>query len=220
MEKSWQAAWRLSRVRCAALGLMRSYFEKERGIKQVCEVEAADINAWFAHMRKTPASRGKVRSERTIQTYARSALAFFHWLVRRETIERNPFDRVTFPKVGKPRIQTIDADEFERLLLACAPPQETGPMAERATGTSCGCSTTRASASQSCAVSASRTSTASTVSLRSRAKAPRSGASPLATTARATSCTTWTSTVRSRWNLQSGAVPGRTTSSSPRRAPR
>ena len=115
-----------------ALGLMRSYFEKERGIRQVDEVEAADINAWFAHMRKTPASRGKVRSERTIQTYARSALAFFHWLVRRETIERNPFDRVTFPKVGKPLIQTIDSDEFERLLLACAPPQETGPMAERA----------------------------------------------------------------------------------------
>ncbi len=52
--------------------------------------------------------------------------------MRRETIERNPFDRVTFPKVGKPRIQTIDADELERLLLACAPPQETGPMAERA----------------------------------------------------------------------------------------
>jgi site-specific recombinase XerD len=115
-----------------ALGLMRSYFEKERGIRQVGEVEAADINAWFAHMRKTPASRGKVRGERTIQTYARSALAFFHWLVRRETIERNPFDRVTFPKVGKPRIQTIDAHKFERLLLACAPPQETGPMAERA----------------------------------------------------------------------------------------
>ena len=115
-----------------ALGLMRSYFEQERGIRQVGEIEGADINAWFAQMRKTPASRGKVRSERTSQTYARSARAFFHWLVRRESIERNPFDRVTFPKVGKPRIQTIDADEFERLLLACAPPQETGPMAERA----------------------------------------------------------------------------------------
>src|SRR5215469_12920 len=51
-----------------ALGLMRAYFEHERGITLVGEVEAADINAWFAHMRKTPASRGKVRSERTIQT--------------------------------------------------------------------------------------------------------------------------------------------------------
>ena len=53
-------------------------------------------------------------------------------LVRRETIGSNPFDRVTFPKVGKPLIQTIDADEFARLLLACTPPNETGPIAERA----------------------------------------------------------------------------------------
>jgi site-specific recombinase XerD len=115
-----------------ALGLMRTYFERERGITLVGEIEAADINAWFAHMRKSPGGHGKPRSERTIQTYARSARAFFHWLVRRETIGANPFDRVTFPKVGKPRIQTIDADEFERLLLACAPPHETGPIAERA----------------------------------------------------------------------------------------
>ncbi len=101
-----------------ALGLMRTYFEKERGITLVGEVDASAINAWFAHMRKSPGGHGKPRSERTIQTYARSARAFFHWLVRRETIERNPFDRVTFPKVGKPLIHKIDAEEFERLLLA------------------------------------------------------------------------------------------------------
>jgi len=115
-----------------ALGLMRTYFEKERGITLVGEVEAADINAWFAHMRKSPGGHGKPRAERTIQTYARSARAFFHWLVRRQTIVSNPFDRVVFPKVGKPLIHTIDAEEFERLLLACAPPNETGPIAERA----------------------------------------------------------------------------------------
>ena len=115
-----------------ALGLMRIYFEGERGITLVGEIDAPDINAWFAHMRTSPGGHGKPRSERTIQTYARSARAFFHWLVRRETIGSNPFDRVTFPKVGKPLIQTIDADEFARLLLACTPPNETGPIAERA----------------------------------------------------------------------------------------
>jgi site-specific recombinase XerD len=115
-----------------ALGLMRIYFEGERGISLVGEIDAPDINAWFAHMRTSPGGHGKPRAERTIQTYARSARAFFHWLVRRETIDSNPFDRVTFPKVGKPLIQTIDADEFARLLLACTPPNETGPIAERA----------------------------------------------------------------------------------------
>jgi len=47
-------------------------------------------------------------------------------------IESNPFDRVTFPKVGKPWIETIEPEEFERLLLACTPPNELGPLAERA----------------------------------------------------------------------------------------
>jgi site-specific recombinase XerD len=52
--------------------------------------------------------------------------------MRRETIERNPFDQVTFPKVGKPRIQTVEPEEFERLLQACAPQGESGWLAERA----------------------------------------------------------------------------------------
>ena len=61
-----------------------------------------------------------------------SARAFFHWLVRREIIARNPFDRVVFPKVGRPIIRTIEPEEFERLLTACTPPGEIGPFADRA----------------------------------------------------------------------------------------
>jgi len=115
-----------------ALGLLRTYLERERGISLVGEVDAPAISGWFAEMRTSPGSRGKPRSERTIQTYARSARAFFHWLVHREILHSNPFDRVVFPKVGKPLIQTIDAEEFERLLLACTPTNEAGPIAERA----------------------------------------------------------------------------------------
>lgn len=115
-----------------ALSLLKGFLAEERDITLVGEVDAPDINAWFIHMRKTPGGHGKTRSERTIQTYARSARAFFHWLIRRETIERNPFDRVTFPTVGKPRIRTIEPEEFEKLLAACTPPGEVGPLADRA----------------------------------------------------------------------------------------
>ncbi len=116
-----------------ALGLMQHFFQEVLDITQIEEVEADDISAWFAHLRKTLGARGKLRSERTIQTYARSARAFFHWLIRRGTLEVNPFDRVVFPKVGRPLIQTITDEEFEQLLFACAPPNETGLLAERAT---------------------------------------------------------------------------------------
>lgn len=115
-----------------SLGLMQTYLEHEREITLVGEIDAPDISGWFASMRKVPGHHGKIRSERTIQTYARSARAFFHWLVRRETIVSNPMNRVVFPKVGKPLIQTISPDEFEKLLLACTPPSETGAFAERA----------------------------------------------------------------------------------------
>jgi site-specific recombinase XerD len=115
-----------------ALGLLRSFLQEEREITLVGEIDAPDISGWFAHLRKTPTRHGKLRSERTVQTYARSARAFFHWLVRQQIIEDNPFDRVVFPKVGKPRIQIIEPEEFEQLLLACAPPNESGPLAERA----------------------------------------------------------------------------------------
>jgi integrase/recombinase XerD len=115
-----------------ALGFFSRFLAEERSITLVAEIDAPDISAWFVSMRKKPASRGQVRSERTIQTYARSVRAFFHWLVRRESIERNPFDRVVFPKVGKPLIRTISPEEFERLLLACTPPNESGPIATRA----------------------------------------------------------------------------------------
>lgn len=115
-----------------ALGLLQDYFHVQQEITLLCDVDAPDISGWFTHLRKTPGAHGKMRAERTIQTYARSARAFFHWLVRQGTLQDNPFDRVVFPKVGKPLIQTITDEEFERLLLACAAPNEHGAFAERA----------------------------------------------------------------------------------------
>src|SRR5260370_21598306 len=113
-----------------ALGLLQTYLTQERKITLVAEIDAPDLNAWLAYLRKSPGGHGKVRSEHTIQTYARSVRAFFHWLVRRKTIETNPFDRVQFPKVGKPLIQTIEPDEVERLLVSFTPPNDAGPLAD------------------------------------------------------------------------------------------
>jgi len=115
-----------------ALRFLREFLAQERGITLVGEVDAPDLTAWFVHLRKSLGARGKLRSERTVQTYARSARAFFHWGVRCRLIEENPFDRVSFPRVGKPIIKTITPEEFEQLLRACTPPNETGPIATRA----------------------------------------------------------------------------------------
>ena len=115
-----------------ALSLLRHYLEEKRAITHIEEVSASDISSWFAYMRKTPGAHKKVRCERTIQTYARSARAFFHWLMRRGTLDANPFDQVVFPKVGRPLIKTIEPEEFEQLLQACTPPHASGVLVERA----------------------------------------------------------------------------------------
>ncbi len=115
-----------------ALGLLCRYLEEERNQTLVEQVNADDISAWFAYLRKVPSQRGRPRVERTVQTYARSARAFFHWLIRCGLLERNPFDQVVFPNVDRPLLQTITDEEFERLLQACAPPDESGLLGERA----------------------------------------------------------------------------------------
>jgi integrase/recombinase XerD len=75
-----------------AIGLLQTYLEEECQITPVEDIDAPELNGCLAHLHTTPGSRGKPRVERTIQTYTRSARAFFHWLVRRELIARNPFD--------------------------------------------------------------------------------------------------------------------------------
>src|SRR5256714_3444729 len=45
-----------------ALGLMRTYLEKECKITLVEDVDAPELNGWLAHLRKTPGNRGKPRS--------------------------------------------------------------------------------------------------------------------------------------------------------------
>ena len=138
-----------------ALGLLREFLAQHRQITLVGEIDAPDLTAWFVHLRKTPGAHGKLRSERTVQTYARSVRAFFHWLVRQNLITENPFERVVFPKVGKPIIKTITPEEFEQLLRACTAPNESGPIATRAAVRNraiLGCSMTLASASRSCVV--------------------------------------------------------------------
>lgn len=115
-----------------ALSLFTGYLAEQEQVHLVTEIDAMHITAWFASLRVTPGGHGKMRCERTVQTYARSLRAFCHWLIRRRLIPFNPFEEVTFPKVGRPLIKTLSEEEFEKLLWACAPPNERSPLAERA----------------------------------------------------------------------------------------
>ena len=85
---------------------------------QITQITATEVSTWFTWLRQTPGARGKPRTARTVETYARSARAFCNWLVKCSYLDHTPFEMVTFPKAGKPLIRLIDPEEFERLLLA------------------------------------------------------------------------------------------------------
>jgi site-specific recombinase XerD len=114
-----------------ALGFLQTYLQHEREITVITGIDAPDISAWFASMRKTPGARGKIRSERTIQTYARSARAFFHWLVR-QNLPATPFADLLLPSGENGLPHPLEPEEWEYLLLACHSPKETGVIANQA----------------------------------------------------------------------------------------
>jgi site-specific recombinase XerD len=75
-------------------------------------------------LRVTPTAAGTRLAASTITSYARSARAFCHWLVRQGYLERTPFVKGTVPKAGSHPIQLIEPEECERLLQACGPAGE------------------------------------------------------------------------------------------------
>ena len=116
-----------------ALGLLQTFLEEERDITLVGEVDATDISAWFAHMRKVDGKHGEPRSERTIQTYARSVRAFFHWWCDARSSNATPSIGSCFPRLEDRSSRPSIRRNSNSSSLACAPPNETGQMADRAT---------------------------------------------------------------------------------------
>ncbi len=119
-----------------ALGLFQHYLLTEHHLSEPKEITETMIHGWLMFLRTTPTATGGLRSLSTMATYARSARAFCHWLVRQGHLEHSPIAHGTIPRVGptpKPSIHILEAKEFGRLLLACRPPGEGSPLQEQAT---------------------------------------------------------------------------------------
>ncbi len=111
-----------------------NFLETQHKVTHLSMLEAVHLRAWLVFLAKEPGKRGKTAVQRTTRTcrwYAQSMHAFCHWLHEEEYIDENPAARVEMPKLEKPLIRIIEYDEFEKLLAACAAPQETGFIADR-----------------------------------------------------------------------------------------
>jgi integrase/recombinase XerD len=115
-----------------ALGLFQQYLVSERHLSWLCQITQSGVQGWLAFLRDAPSAPEMGRCATTIFTYARSARAFCHWIVRKGYLEQTPFVKGVMPKAEQKVLHLIEPDEFERLLLACHAGAESDVSAERA----------------------------------------------------------------------------------------
>ncbi len=83
------------------------------------QVTEGDILGWLAHLRNSLNRYGRPYSSRTIATYNRNVLTFFHWLVDHRYLTVDPTVRLREVKVGKALIRVFSRDELDQLDRAC-----------------------------------------------------------------------------------------------------
>jgi site-specific recombinase XerD len=115
-----------------ALGLFQQYLVSERHLRLLCQITQSEVLGWIASLQTTPSIKDTRRSTATIATYARSARALCHWLVRKGHLECTPFVKGIIPKTRRRSIHLITPEEFERLLLAARPAGESNGSEDRA----------------------------------------------------------------------------------------
>src|SRR6266487_2637683 len=115
-----------------ALGLFQRYLLTEHQCILLDQITEMHVRGWFAALPLMPTTTGALRSSNTVESYARSARAFCHWLVRHRYLPATPFADLLLPPVENSLPYPLEPEEWEQLLLACHPPIETGVIADQA----------------------------------------------------------------------------------------
>lgn len=103
----------------SVVGSFLCYVSETHHHAAIQQVTEQDILGWLAYLRTATSSRGKPFSSRTIQTYCRDVVTFFHWLLNHNYLAVNPMAKVPVPKVERALIRVFTEDELKRLDAAC-----------------------------------------------------------------------------------------------------
>jgi site-specific recombinase XerD len=101
-----------------ALGHLQHYVLNECHLLLVNQISEATICSWLAFLAQTPTTRGSQRAASTIETYARSARAFFSWLVERGTLSCSPMSERAFPRTSAPLPHVVSSATFDQVMRA------------------------------------------------------------------------------------------------------
>ena len=84
----------------------------------VNQITETTICNWLAFLAQAPTTRGSQRSASTIETYARSARAFFGWLVERGMLSCSPMSERAFPRTTVPLPHVVSPATFDQTMRA------------------------------------------------------------------------------------------------------
>ncbi len=114
-----------------ALGHLQQYLLNEYHLLLVKQITETTIRNWLTSLAQTPTTRGSLRSASTTQTYARSARAFFGWLVERGTLSYSPMNERAFPRTGVPLPRVVSPATFDQVMRASLSRKGKEPEARR-----------------------------------------------------------------------------------------
>jgi hypothetical protein len=101
-----------------ALCHFQKYLLNECHLHLVNQITETIICSWLAFLAQTPTTRGSQRSVSTTQTYARSARAFFGWLLERGTLSCSPMSERAFPRATGPLPRFVSSATFDQAMRA------------------------------------------------------------------------------------------------------
>jgi site-specific recombinase XerD len=114
-----------------ALAHLRQYVLTECHLLRANQITEAIICSWLAFLAQTPTKRGSQRAASTVETYARSARAFFGWLLERGMLSYSPMSERAFPRTSVPLPHIVSPATFEEVMRASFSRKTKAPMAKR-----------------------------------------------------------------------------------------
>ena len=114
-----------------ALSHLQQYVLTECHLLLVDQITETTMRNWLASLAQTPTTRGAQRSASTIETYARSARAFFGWLVERGTLSCSPMSEQAFPRTTVPLPRVVSSATFDQVMRASFSRKGKAPEAKR-----------------------------------------------------------------------------------------
>jgi site-specific recombinase XerD len=113
------------------LAHLQQYVLTECCLLLVDQITETTIYSWLMSLAQAPTKRGSQRSASTVETYARSARAFFRWLVERGMLLCSPMSERAFPRTGVPLPHVVSPATFDQAMRAGFPRKVKEPGAMR-----------------------------------------------------------------------------------------